>query len=167
MSDTARPAGSTASAAAGLLARSVRALRNPSRLLTRFYSFLGVGLAGMVVDGAIFFTALALGAHFLASRLLASLVSITATWLLNRFLTFNEGRLASLLPEYVRYLLASSVGAFTNAAVSFPVSLIDAAYLHLPAYAAGAAAGLMLNFILYDNVVFTGRRDEDKMSRNA
>ena len=168
MNDTTRSASSPATGGDRLKVKFFRTIRNPSRFLTRFYSFLGVGLAGVVADAAIFFTALSLGAHFLSSRLLASLIAITLTCLLNRLLTFSQGRLNGLLTEYLRYVVASSVGAVANAAISFPVSQFDAAYRHLPAYVAGAVAGLIVNFFLYDNVVFTGKRDEhSKESRNA
>jgi putative flippase GtrA len=121
--------------------------------------FLSVGVVGLLVDAIVFFSAavwLQLG--FAPARLLASLIALTVTWWLNRSLAFREGRLANLLAEYFRYLAASSVGALANLAVSYPVSLFDAGLHHVPAYVIGAGAGLVVNYLLYDHLVFAGGR---------
>lgn len=125
--------------------------------------FLGVGFIGLMVDAVVFFMLTGLfDTHFAVARLVTSLIAVTVTWVLNRALAFRDGRLADLGVEYVRYLGASSLGALTNLAVSYPISLFDGAYGHVPAYGVGALAGLVVNFLMYDNYVFSGSSGSGK-----
>lgn len=121
--------------------------------------FLSVGAVGLVVDASVFFGATAaLGLTFTPARLLASLVALTVTWVLNRSLAFRSGRLKNIAAEYLRYLAASSVGALANLAAAYPIALYDSGLHHLPAYIVGAAVGLSVNYLLYDRLVFSGGR---------
>lgn len=121
--------------------------------------FLSVGAVGLVVDAVVFFSATALfHLGFALSRLLASFVALSVTWSLNRSLAFRTGRLSNVLVEYLRYLAASSAGALANLAASYPIALYDVRLHHLPAYAVGAAVGLVVNYLLYDRLVFSGNR---------
>jgi len=130
-----------------------------SPLLQKAGLFLGVGAVGLLVDALVFFSATAwLGLAFILSRVLASLTALTVTWGLNRSLAFRTGRLANILVEYLRYLAASSAGALANLAAAYPIALQDAALYHLPAYVVGAAVGLVVNYLLYDRLVFSGNR---------
>ncbi|PTM41495.1 GtrA family protein [Bosea sp. 124] len=125
--------------------------------------FLSVGVVGFVVDAATFFCSTVwLQVDFVPARVFASLLAATVTWQLNRTLAFRSGKLANVTVEYLRYLAASSIGALANLAVAYPISRFDAVWYHLPAYVAGAASGLVVNFLLYDNLVFSGARSTGK-----
>jgi putative flippase GtrA len=82
--------------------------------------FLFAGTVGFGVDAAVL-----LGLHELAeldllpSRLCSFAVAVTATWLLNRHLTFGDRRPTTQLDEWGRYVLVNSLGAGINMAVFF------------------------------------------------
>ncbi|MGB3501420.1 MAG: GtrA family protein [Mesorhizobium sp.] len=123
----------------------------------KFGGFLGAGAIGFSVDAVVFFTlVLGLGAHFSVGRVVASAIAMTATWLINRSFAFRTGRLNSKANEALRYYAASICGALANLAVvamfftRFPV------FNHIPVYIAGTAAGLVVNYVLYDKFVFRG-----------
>jgi len=118
--------------------------------------FLGVGFIGFCVDALIFFTVINfLNSPLALGRALASTVAISSTWLLNRRVTFAHKKSTKLLNEWLRYSFASLIGALANFLTLFYVSPFDAEFYHIPAYLFGTAAGLVVNFILYQTIVFT------------
>jgi putative flippase GtrA len=135
-------------------------------LLPKFNRFLGVGALGFLIDAIVFFTlASGLGLHYAWARVAASFVALVATWLLNRRLTFSQGRVDAAPVEFLRYLGASAAGAGANLAALSLIAPYDAAWAHGPSYVVGAAVGLVVNFFLYDKFVFHGRAGS--VSRDA
>jgi putative flippase GtrA len=128
-------------------------------LLRRFSNFLGVGALGFLVDAGTF--ALALERFELspyAARLAAFTAAATFTWLLNRRYTFADRRSGDRTAEFGRYALASAVAGSVNLG-----AYVAALWLTGPAWpwpyialATGVAAGLAVNFLLYDRIVFRG-----------
>jgi putative flippase GtrA len=128
------------------------------RLVSKFPRFLGVGAIGFLIDACVFFGLTAgLSLAYGWARVVASLVALTATWLMNRNSTFADGRADTAPVEFLRYLAASLAGAGANLAALSMVAPYDQALHHIPAYAVGAAVGLIVNFLLYDKFVFHGR----------
>jgi len=128
-------------------------------VFSRFRRFLGVGAIGFVVDALVFFAFLnGLGLPPLAGRIVASAIAIIATWFLNRRYTFGDRPARHQLVAFLRYGAASLSGAAANLAVLAVFSAHDEAYGHVPSYLAGTAAGLVVNFLLYDRVVFAKGR---------
>lgn len=128
------------------------------RLAGKLRSFLGVGAIGFLVDALVFFCmTAALDLSYVWARLTASLIALTATFFLNRSVTFADGRIDPVAIEFMRYMGASALGAFANLAVLTLIAPYDEALRHVPAYIAGAAAGLIVNFMTYDRFVFRGR----------
>lgn len=133
--------------------------RSPGRALrTRFGLFLVAGAAGFLADATVFFTLLhGAGLDTIGCRVAASAVAVTVTWSINRTFAFRDGQRGPILAEYGRYVLASLAGAAANLAAFAAVAPHDAAAFHVPAYGIGTAVGLVVNFLLYDRVVFRAR----------
>lgn len=125
-------------------------------LASRFVKFLGVGFLGMIVDAVIYLAVyVALIPNFALARIAASICAITFTWQLNRNFTFRDRKVNRRMHrEYKLYLIASCAGAVSNLVVMILVAPIDPLPYQLISYAAGAAVGLVVNFALYNGVVF-------------
>ena len=127
---------------------------------SRFKRFLGVGAIGFAVDALVFFVCLnGLGLPPVTARVIASSMAIIVTWGLNRRYTFRDRRARHQLTAFLRYGAASLAGAAANLAVLAVFSAHDGSYGHVPSYLAGTAAGLVMNFLLYDRVVFAKDRE--------
>ena len=120
--------------------------------------FLAVGSVGFVTDAAVFFGFVyGFGGTIVAARVLASLIAMSVTWALNRSVTFSDGRMQNRTAEYGKYLVASFVGMGANLVVLTEAGKVDAGFYHVPAYLLGALAGLLVNYALYDRLVFNGQ----------
>ncbi|MBZ9997324.1 GtrA family protein [Mesorhizobium sp. BH1-1-4] len=121
--------------------------------------FLGVGALGFMVDAMVFFGAtLVFSTQYWGARIIASAVAIATTWAINRVATFSMWRVYPPFFEFLRYLSVSCIGAGANLALMSAIVPYDAALRHVPAYCAGAAVGLVINFVLYNTLVFPGSR---------
>lgn len=132
------------------------------RFLRRFSKFLGVGALGFLVDAGAF--ALLLERQDLspyAARLVAFAVAATFTWFLNRSYTFADRRSRNRSAELGRYTLASATAGAGNLCVYALILIVAGQNWPWPyvALAAGVGAGLLVNFLLYNLVVFRGRSD--------
>ncbi|CAN7675975.1 GtrA family protein [Bosea sp. LjRoot9] len=141
----------------------------PPALSGRFPRFLGVGAVGFLVDGGVFIVAvegLLLGP--ITARVLAFLAAASFTWAMNRRFTFADRASSRPAAELGRYTLSSLAAGAVNLMAYTAIVLILGSARPIPyvALAAGVGAGLMLNFALYDRVVFRrdaqGRDIEDK-----
>jgi putative flippase GtrA len=121
-------------------------------MLRQLAFFTLVGAAGFVVDASVLLLlAHAVGLDIYVARLLSWLTAATATWWLNRTLTFKD-RSASLLRQWLMFLAANSGGGLINLGVSS--ALIAARLTPVAAVACGALAGLLWNFIASRRFVF-------------
>lgn len=121
--------------------------------------FALAGVAGLLVDVAVLYLALAAGLGYYGGRVLSFLAAVFATWRINRRYTFAAGAHAapqSAWAEWWRYLFAMLGGGLVNyAAYSVVVALVPAhALLPLAAVAAGSLAGLGVNFLSAKYFVF-------------
>jgi putative flippase GtrA len=131
------------------------------RLVSRFGRFAGVGFCGLAVDAIVFFVVTAgIGWPVPAARGLASLVAIPATWLLNRSITFVDRQCASPLFELGKYMVATLPATLSSLWLTTVLSPLDKTYAHVPSYLLGAIVGLVINFVLYDRIVFARRAEE-------
>lgn len=108
--------------------------------------FVVAGALGFLVDVAVLYAALALGAGWAAGRLLSFLAAAGFTWRFNRRYTFTATD--SPWREWWRYLASMTAGMLINFLVySFVLSLAPPAWWG-PAFAVGcgSAAGLVVNF---------------------
>lgn len=131
-------------------------------LARRLRGFLGVGAIGFVVDvGAftLFVTVAALGPY--AARVLAFLAALSTTFLLNRALVWRERAEARTARQAGRYLAASLVAGACNLAAYAAIVATFGDTFPLPhlALASGVGVGLVVNFMLYDRLVFRAPPD--------
>lgn len=120
-------------------------------MLRQLAFFTLVGAAGFVVDASVLLLLHAVGLDIYVARLLSWLTAATATWWLNRTLTFMD-RSASLLRQWLMFLAANSAGGLINIGVSS--ALIAARLAPVAALACGALAGLLWNFLASRRFVF-------------
>jgi putative flippase GtrA len=121
-------------------------------MLRQLAFFTLVGAAGFVVDASVLLLLThAVGLDVYVARLLSWLTAATATWWLNRTLTFKD-RSASLLRQWLKFLAANSGGGLINIGVSS--ALIAARLTPVAAVACGALAGLLWNFLASRRFVF-------------
>ncbi len=124
-------------------------------LLAQFLRFGTVGVAGFVVDTAtVYATRGALGLY--GAGAIAYLTAATATWLFNRIWTFRGRGSGPVHRQWLAFLAANLLGFTLNRGtyavlVTFSVTCADE-----PVYAvaAGAIAGMFVNFHLSRSVVF-------------
>jgi putative flippase GtrA len=121
-------------------------------MLRQLAFFTLVGAAGFVVDASVLLLLThAVGLDIYVARLLSWLTAATATWWLNRTLTFRD-RGASLLRQWLMFLAANSGGGLINIGVSS--ALIAARLTPVAAVACGSLAGLLWNFLASRRFVF-------------
>jgi putative flippase GtrA len=109
-------------------------------------SFALAGALGFVVDVAVLYATLALGAGWAGGRLLSFLAAAGFTWRFNRRYTFTAT--ASPWREWWLYLASMAGGMLINFLVYSVVLSLIAARWWSPAFAVGcgSAAGLVANF---------------------
>jgi putative flippase GtrA len=118
-----------------------------------------VGVVGYGVDTAALYAAL----HYLyldpySGRILSYLVAATATWFLNRNLTFRGKSEGSILQQWLHFLVLNLGGFILNyltysTLVTF--SSLFARELWL-AVAAGSLAGMIANYWVAKRMIFRG-----------
>lgn len=121
-----------------------------SRGQRQFLKFGFVGGIGFVIDSSTF---LILTQHLDVGPWVAGIISslvfgMTATWLLNRYLTFRDLRGGSILGQYLRFAAANGTGNLLN--IGTRALLIDhlAIFNRIPLLAIliGTVVGLIFNF---------------------
>ncbi|MFK3739107.1 GtrA family protein [Massilia sp. TN1-12] len=126
-------------------------MRSASRQLG---SFAVAGVLGFVVDVGVLYCAMALGAGWIAGRLLSFVAAAYSTWRFNRRFTFAAT--ASPWREWWRYLASMTGGMLVNFLVySLALSLLPAAWWAPGlAVACGSVAGMAVNFVSAKLFVF-------------
>lgn len=120
----------------------------------QFIRFAVAGALGFLVDVAVLYGAMALGAGWVAGRLLSFLAAATFTWRFNRRYTFAATD--SPWREWLMYLASMAGGMVVNfLAYSVVLALLPAAWW-VPglAVACGSVAGMGVNFISAKFFVF-------------
>jgi putative flippase GtrA len=133
------------------------ALITPARLalLGEFLRFGVVGTIGFLVDTAVVY-ALRGSLGLAGSGLVSYLVAASVTWSLNRTWTFRGHGSGRWYRQWVRFLVVNLAGALLNRGAYLALVLtspVCAAYPVL-AVAAGAVAGMFVNFALARRLVF-------------
>jgi putative flippase GtrA len=121
-----------------------------------FVRFALAGVAGLAVDIAMLYLALALGAGYYAGRVVSFLAAVWCTWQINRRTTFANGLLGSAWRQWWRYLGAMLGGGLVNYAAYSLVIAFGPAHpmLALAGVCAGSLAGMTVNFVSAKLLVF-------------
>jgi|APCry1669189000_1035189.scaffolds.fasta_scaffold11254_2 putative flippase GtrA len=119
--------------------------------LSQLIRFGMAGVAGFLVDAGVLQATLALGMSFYLGRVISFLAAATATWLINRRLTFaHAGQQPASFREWWRYVGAMMVGGAVNYLVSalvFQGVLKADPRSAIIAVAVGSIAAMVVNFI--------------------
>jgi len=117
----------------------------------RLVKFCLVGLSGVVVGiGTLKLFTDFVGLHYVASAIIAQILSVTSNFTLNRVWTFRdrpkEGGLPNIATEWLKYLLSSSLALGVNLGVLALLTEVFGLYYILSALCAIAVA-TPLNFV--------------------
>ncbi len=128
------------------------------RSLLQFVRFGVVGTIGFVVDTAVLYAGLALGAGLYSGRAVSYVAAATTTWALNRAWTFRGQGETPALRQWAVFLLVNLIGFASNygtyaALVAWVPSVSANPVLGV---AAGAIVGMFGNFLLSRRYVFGG-----------
>jgi putative flippase GtrA len=129
----------------------------PAYLLKReFTRFVLVGGVGFCVDGGLLTFLMKYGWDVIPARCGSFLFAVSVTWFLNRAWTFDQTKPLSIRREYAYYFLAQLLGAVINLFIFFALIGIYSAFRDTPLipFAFGAAAALVVNFIVSKKIVF-------------
>ncbi|CAH0269120.1 GtrA family protein [Roseomonas sp. CECT 9278] len=128
-----------------------------ARLAQEFLRFGVVGTAGFVVDTAVLYGALALGAGLYGGRALSYVTAATTTWLLNRVWTFRDRAGGQAVHRQWALFVVVNLGGFV---LNYGTYAILVAFVPMVAahpvlgVAAGSIAGMFSNFVLSRQLVF-------------
>ena len=140
-----------------MMSHALTVIRSHPRfpLLTQFLRFGVVGGLGWVVDTATVY-ALRPFTGVVAAGLLAFPVAASFTWAVNRIWTFRGQGAGPVSQQWLRFLAANSLGFVLNRGTYvLLVSLVSVIAANpVLATAAGAVAGMFLNFHLSRRLVF-------------
>lgn len=118
--------------------------------------FAAVGTSCFLIDGAVTLALIHVGAGFYLGRAIAFSCAVSASWYLNRTLTYHHRRSMRLSHEYWGFIAANLPGAALNYGLySALVGLAGA--LPFAAVAAGSVAGMTCNFTLSRTLIFRSR----------
>jgi len=127
---------------------------------TLFYKFLLfgiVGAIGFIVDVTVLYIFIYIfGLDYLISRVFSYLFAATATWYLNRNVTFIESISSNPLKEWIHYLIANGIGGVINFVV-YTVTILhipNTVFSPLIGVALGAISGMVFNFFISKTFIF-------------
>jgi putative flippase GtrA len=130
-------------------------------LAREFLRFGTVGVAGFVVDTAVLYAMLGLGAGLYGGRAVSYVVAATTTWALNRAWTFRHRAAGQEVHrQWALFLVVNLVGfALNYGTYALLVAYVPFVAEHpVVGVAAGAVAGMFANFFFSRQVVFRDGR---------
>ena len=140
-----------------LLPPSIRMIATPPRLtlIGQFLRFGTVGAVGFVIDtGTVYALRHSIG--IIGAGMVAYVFAATGNWLLNRLWTFRGKGDGPAHRQWMKFMIANLFGFILNRGtyVWLVTSVSAAAHQPVIATAAGAVAGLLVNFSLSRRLVF-------------
>lgn len=128
--------------------------------IQQFIRFGLVGVIGFFVDVGVLLTAMTwLGMGIYVTRIVSYLTAATTTWFLNRYFTFPEHRSDKFATEWLRFIMANSIGGAINYAVYaiYMTHTYVCGAQPIVGVALGSVSGLVANYALSRIVVFSTR----------
>ena len=121
-----------------------------------------VGTLGFLIDTAVLYAALSLGAGLYLGRILSYVAAASANWALNRAWTFREADRGHRGRQWTMFLLVNLLGFAINYGTYLLLVTFWPLAVRYPvlAVAAGAIAGLGGNFLLSRRFVFRRPRED-------
>lgn len=125
----------------------------------RFTRFAAVGTLGFLVDTAVLYTLLGVGAGLYSGRAGSFLMAVTFTWAMNRILTFRDTD-PRLIRQWGTFAIVNSLGGAVNYGVyaALVAAIGFVAAWPVLGVAAGSLAGMVINFLLSRHLVFNRGR---------
>ena len=141
-----------------ILGPALARLLGPGRaaIAQEFLRFGVVGTIGFVVDTAVLYGALALGAGLYLGRAISYAAAATTTWALNRAWTFRGRGGGPAHRQWALFVLVNLGGFVLNyGTYAALVTFVPLVAAHpILGVAAGSIAGMFANFILSRQLVF-------------
>jgi putative flippase GtrA len=128
-----------------------------ARLAQEFLRFGVVGAVGFVVDTAVLYGAVALGAGLYGGRALSYVTAASVTWLLNRIWTFRDRAGGGQAHRQWALFVLVNLGGFVlnYGTYALLVGFVPVVAAHpVIGVAAGSIAGMFSNFFLSRRLVF-------------
>ncbi len=128
-----------------------------ARAAGQLAQFAAVGALGFVIDASVLQALVGkAGLDPYSARAVSYLAAATATWWLNRRVTFRDAVGANPIRQWTRFLAANACGGAVNYAIYAALVGLWARASAEPALAVaiGSAAGLLINFQLSRRFVF-------------
>jgi putative flippase GtrA len=124
-------------------------------LLRQFGQFAVIGAFGFLWDTAIVYATAPFVGPYIAG-IISFVVVGTINWLANRFWTYRGFDHAAMHHQLVRFLITNAVGFVLNRGTYFALIASQPLFRHhlILAIAAGAGAGMFVNFFLSRRLVF-------------
>ncbi len=115
-----------------------------------------VGVAGFIVDASTLYMGIALGLGLYFSRVVSYTTAVTATWLLNRQITFRDSSSPALMAEWARFAVSQLGGATVNVGAYYVLVRTSALVAAYPVIgvAVGSLSGLFINYVVARLFVF-------------
>lgn len=132
--------------------------------------FGAVGLVGFAIDAAVLTWLVTVQDWGLVeARVLSFALAVTATWYLNRRLTFRHRASARRGREYGRYFAVQTVGAAINLGVYVLVVAVLPALAEAPALplAVGSGTAMVFNFLASRHFAFAGASGREARALDA
>ena len=129
-----------------------------------FPRFVLVGGAGFLVDGGLLsLLHFLLNFDVIPARLFSFSIAVTATWYLNRVITFHSTRTTRRFPEWGRYAVVAVLGGTLNLAIFFALTRGEARGIFdvMSALVFATAFSLSFNYAGSRLLVFTNRERLD------
>jgi putative flippase GtrA len=119
-----------------------------------------VGTIGFLVDSGVLLLLLHFGLNPYWGRLGSFFIAVSCTWLLNRNFTFKDKKTTTFWTEWMKYVIANSMGAILNYGVYAILLLKVVLVAHWPVLgvAAGSIVGLLANYINSSLFVFKNKQ---------
>lgn len=122
-----------------------------------FIKFAVAGTLGFSIDGGLLTFLMGMDWHILTSRACSFSAAVTATWITNRFWTFESGSQRPMHREYAYYFTIQVAGATINLSVFLIMIYLIPSLESMPLIplASASAVAMVFNYLILKKWVFS------------